>query len=302
MASDRSLLHLQALPSVGIQRLLARTRAVSAGDLPRLSARAPIALLCGRPSPYVRAMVEGGAALLGLRVTTYGPAEVSTLGDATLAGARLSQVHPAILGVGLPSGTLAALAGGATVPVINAGDDTGDPIGALADLHLLGEWFGSLAGRRLTWVGDASGLLYDLLGGCGLGLSVAVAHPVGFAPDPERVTWARERAAEAGALVLVTNEMVEAMADASVVYVETWPADHVDRFRSYAVQRHTLRDARGGAVVLHRRPEHRGAELSASFAEEIAAHAVRQQRARVDACAAVLASALRADPLVSVVG
>jgi ornithine carbamoyltransferase len=188
------------------------------------------------------------------------------------------------------------------VPVINGGDADADPVGALADLCLFEQWFGALAGRRLTWVGDASGLLYDLLSGGGLGLSTAIAHPMGFAPDPERLTVAREHAAETGAAVLVTSDIGEATADASVVYVDVWPTDHADRFRPFAIQRHSLRDARAGVMVLHRRPEHRGPELSASFAEDVAAAASLQHRARVEACAAVLAACLRPDPLISVVG
>ena len=39
------------------------------------------------------------------------------------------------------------------------------------------------------------------------------------------------------------------------------------RFQPFALHRHSLRRARGGCVVLHRAPERRGPELSASLAE-----------------------------------
>lgn len=301
MPHPRSLLHLPALASPAIRQLVARTAA--GGAPPPLSTRGTIALLCARPAPLARSAIEAGAALLGLRVSVYGPAEVAALGDAALAGARLSQAHPALVGAGFGPGVLAELAGASTVPVVNAGDGEGDPVGALADLALFGRWLGSPAGRRLTWVGDAGGLLNDLLvGGPAVGMSVAVAHPMGFAPDAEHLTWARERAAEAGAAVLVTTDLVEALDGASVVYVDEWPAEHAERFRPYAVQRHSLRDTRPNAVVLHRAPERRGAELSASFAEDLARLAVEQHRARIDAAAVILDAALRPDPLISVVG
>lgn len=297
----RSLLHLNALATPELRALVSAVASQQAP--PALRSRGAIAVWCARPAPFVRAALRGGAALLGLDIALYTPDEVAVSGDARLAGARLSNVHPAIVGVGLPAGTLAQLAQGATVPVVNGGDPDGDPIGALADLAFYQRALGGLEGRRLTWVGDSSGLLYDLLvGGGALGLSVAVAHPVGFAPVVERLTLARERAAESGAAVLVTTELAEAMVDASVVVVEPWPEEHVERFRPFLIQRHTLREAHPGALVVHRRPESRGPELSASFDEEVAAHAVAQHRARVYAAAVVLGWALRPDPLVSVVG
>lgn len=268
-----------------------------------MSATGTLAVLIARPAPYARATVEAGAALLGLRVTTYGPEEVAALGELAQAGERLSTLHVGLVAVGFGPGQTAALASRARTPVLNGGDPEGNPIAALADLQVLQARLGALAGRRLTWVGDASGLLYDLLCvGPAHGLSIAVAHPLGFAPDAERVTWARECAAETGAAIHVTHELTEAIADASVVYVDRWPEDHAERFRPYAVQRHTLRDARVGALVLHRCPEAMGPELSASYAEEVAAVAVDQTRARVDAVAALLLAMLRPDPLCSVRG
>lgn len=260
-------------------------------------------MLCGRAEPYTRAAVEAGASLIGLRVTTYDPAEVVALGELAQAGERLSTLHFGLVAVGLAEGETARLASRARVPVLNGGDPDGDPIAAVADLQVLQSRLGALQGRRLTWVGDAGGLLYDLLcAGAAHGLSVSVAHPVGFAPDAERVTWARDYAAETGAAIHVTHELGEAITDASVVYVDRWPEEHAERFRPYAVQRHTLRDARVGALVLHRSPERIGPELSASYAEEVAAVAVEQARARADAAAALLLAMLRPDPLCSVRG
>jgi ornithine carbamoyltransferase len=269
--------------------------------VPTLRSSAAIALLCGEPVPYVRAAVEAGAALLGLRVTVYGPDEVARLGDPAVAGRRLGSLHPALLGAALPPGVIAALAEHAACPVVEAGGAGGDPAGALADLLALEQALGGLEGRKLTWVGDASGLLHDLLvGGCTLGLSVAVAHPVGYAPDMERVTWARERASVTGASVLVTTELAEAVLDAHAIYAEPWPEGAADRFRAYGVQRHAIRGAKGGCVFLHRAPEQRGAELSPSLAEEAGWLAIDQARRRADAWAAVLGWLLRPDPLRSV--
>ncbi len=251
--------------------------------------------------PYVRAAVEAGAALLGLRVVTYGPDEVARLGNPTVAGERLGALHPAILGAALPADVLAAMADRSAAPVVEAGGAGGDPAGALADLLVLERALGGLEGKKLAWVGDSPGLLHDLLvAGCTLGLSVAVAHPVGFAPDLERVTWARERAGLTRASVQVTTELADALQDAHAIYADPWPEGASDRFRPYAVARHALRGARGGCVFLHRAPERRGPELSASLTEDGGWLALEQARTRADAWAALLGWLLQPDPLRSV--
>ncbi len=296
-----SLLHLGALPLAALRDLRERAAGVRRGACARLDAVAPVALLCAEPVPYVRAAVEAGAAMAGLRVTTYGPDEVARLGDPLVAGERLGALHAAVLGAGLPAAALGAMSERSAAPVVDAGGPGGDPAGALADLLVLERALGGLEGRKLAWVGDSSGLLSDLLvAGSSLGLSVAVAHPVGFAPDLERVTWARERAALTRAAVLVTTDLAEALQDAHAVYAEPWPEGEADRFRGYGVQRHVLRATRGGCLFLHRSPERRGAELSASLAEEPGWLAVEQARARADAWCALLGFLLQPDPLRSV--
>ena len=239
--------------------------------------------------------------MIGLRVTAYGPEEVSRLGEPTTAGERLGALHAAIIAARMPAASVAALAERSTAPVIDGGGPGGDPAGALADLAVLDRAIGSFEGRKLAWVGDATGLFHDLLvGGSSLGLSVAIAHPIGFAPDPDRVTWARERAAVSRAAVLVTTELSEALLDASAVYVEPWPAGAEERFRGYALQRHTLRNTRGGVVFLHASPERRAGECSASLTDDPGWLAVEQSRARADAWAAVLGWCLEPDPIRSV--
>ncbi|MFZ5476086.1 MAG: hypothetical protein ACOZNI_04870 [Myxococcota bacterium] len=301
-AAIPALLHLGHVAPPALAELLARADAARRGAAPRLATASPVALVCAEPAPYLRAEVEAGAALLGLRVIVYGPAEARALGDAGVAGRRFGALHAAVLASGMPAAAMEQLAGGAACPVVEAGGAGGDPAGAIADLRVLTQALGGLASRKLAWVGDACGLLHDLMvAGAGQGLSVAVAHPIGYAPDAERVTWARERAAVTGASVHVGTELAEALADANAVYAEPWPDGAADRFRPYAVQRHALRGTRTGPVILHRAPERRGAELSPAIVEDLGWLAAEQSRARADAWAAILGWLLDPDPLRSVV-
>ena len=296
-----SLLDLSTVSVSTLRALRARGEALRRGDPVTLRTGAPVALLCGEPMPYVRAAIEAAAAQLGLRLVVYGPAEVARMGEAQVAGQRLGAMHAAVLVGGLPAEVLAAMASRSACPMVEAGGAGGDPAGALADLWVLEAALGGLAGRKLAWIGDACGLLYDLLlAGPAQGLSIAHAHPIGYAPDPQRVTWGRERAAVTGAAVLVTQDVTEAIAEAHAIYAEPWPEGAADRFRGFAVQRHALRGARGRAVVLHRYPEFRGQELSASLTEDGGWLAIEQSRSRVDAWGALLWWLLDPDPLRSV--
>lgn len=296
-----TLLNLGNTSAGTLRELFGRAYALRRGEQHGIRTVAPLALLLGEPVPYVRAAIEAGAALLGLRVVTYGPEDVARLGDPLVAGERLGSLHPAILGAALPAAVLAAIAERSGSPVVEAGGPGGDPAGALADLLVLERALGGLEGKKLAWVGDASGLLHDLLvAGCTLGLSVSVAHPVGYAPDLERVTWARERAGLTRAAVHVTTELGDALQDAHAIYADPWPEGAAERFRGYSVQRHAVRGARGGCVFLHRAPERRGTELSASFTEDAGWLALEQARTRAYSWAAVLGFLLQPDLLRSV--
>lgn len=288
-------LDLARSPAAELRELGDRARALRRGLVSPPRVVAPVGLVCARPAPYVQASVGAAAALLGLRLQHFGPAEVEALGDRAVAGAILGGLHAALVTVGLDGD---AFADASPAPIINAGDRGGDVVGALADLVVMEAGLGRLEGRKLAWVGDASGLLYDLLvAACTLGMNVAVAHPVGFAPDAERLTVARERAALSGAAVMVTTDLAEALQDAHAVYVEPWPEGAADRFRPYTVHRHALRHSHTGALLLHRAPERRGPEIATSLVEDGAWQALAQARARVDAAAALLLGALRPDPL-----
>ena len=79
-----------------------------------------------------------------------------------------------------------ALAGAATVPVINALTDQFHPCQVLADLQTIRAHYGSLAGRTLTFLGDGSSNMAHsyLLGGTTAGMRVRIGSPEAYRPDP----------------------------------------------------------------------------------------------------------------------
>src|SRR5271157_5468447 len=117
----------------------------------------------------------------------------------------LGRMFDAIQFRGFKQSTAEALARWAGVPVYNGLTDEWHPTQVLADLMTLEEATGSLAGRKLVFVGDGrNNVAHTLLVGCAqLGVHVSVAAPAALQPAPEVVAWARAMATESGSTVSV---------------------------------------------------------------------------------------------------
>ncbi len=174
------------------------------------------------------------------------------------------------------------IASTATVPLVSLCSGHHSPMDALAMLYTIRRLRGTLRGQRLAVVGDgacvASGAL---LVGALAGMTVALAHPRGFAPDPDTTTMARDIAARNGGAVLITEEPAEAVANADVVVVDPWsakgggrdPEQRRGHFERFQVNRELMANAKPGAMVLHQGPIATPREIDAELAvEHMAAH------------------------------
>ena len=87
--------------------------------------------------------------------------------------------------------TVLDLAKFATVPVINGLTDYSHPCQAMADLMTVEEHFGTLAGKRVAFVGDGNNVARSLAVACGkFGMSFVLCAPGGYelpADDLDRV-------------------------------------------------------------------------------------------------------------------
>jgi ornithine carbamoyltransferase len=170
-----------------------------------------------------------------------------------------------------------ALAGAATVPVINALTDQFHPCQVLADLQTIRAHYGSLAGRTLAFLGDGSSNMAHsyLLGGTTAGMRVRIGSPEAYRPDPAVVTAAERIAAQTGGGVEIGPDPRAACEGADVVATDVWTSMGQDSERaqrlavlgladdSYSLDAAKLALARPGAPVLHCLPAHRGEEISA---------------------------------------
>ncbi|MFL0241531.1 MULTISPECIES: ornithine carbamoyltransferase [Mycobacteriaceae] len=213
------------------------------------------------------AQLGGHAVVVDGRSTQLGREE--TLED---TGAVLSRYVDGIVWRTFAQERLTAMASGATVPIINALSDEFHPCQVLADLQTIAERKGKLAGLNMSYLGDgANNMAHSLMvGGVTAGISVTIAAPKGFEPDPQFVEAAKKRAAETGATVTVTTDPQAAADGADILVTDTWTSmgqendglDRVRPFRPFQINTALLGRAAADAVVLHCLPAHRGDEIT----------------------------------------
>ncbi|HTJ31459.1 MAG TPA: ornithine carbamoyltransferase, partial [Acidobacteriaceae bacterium] len=117
--------------------------------------------------------------------------------------------------------TITEMAANARTPVINALSDFEHPCQALADFMSLEEHFGTVKGLNFAYVGDGNNVCHSLmLAGAQLGVNVTVATPRGYSPDIEIVTQAREKAAENGCEIQLTQDPHAGVERADAVYTD----------------------------------------------------------------------------------
>jgi len=164
-------------------------------------------------------------------------------------------------------------AAAASIPVINALTNGHHPCQSIADMLTLRQRFGTLAGRRLAYVGDGYNVAHSLIEAAALvGMEIAVATPRGYEPDAGVVSLSRETARATGARITLTNDPIEAVSGANAVYTDVWfsmgdsdleRASKVATFIPYRVTQALMDQARSDAVFMHCLPAHRGEEVTA---------------------------------------
>ena len=163
------------------------------------------------------------------------------------------------------------LAEHADIPVINALTDLLHPCQVLADLQTIYEKKGKLEGLKMAYIGDGNNMTHSLMFGCGkMGLDLSVATPKGYEPDSEVTRLAMEDFKESGATLTLTNDPVEAVKDADVIYTDTWvsmgmeseKAERVKLFKDYQVNSELVKNAKDDYLFMHCLPAYRGYEVS----------------------------------------
>lgn len=165
-----------------------------------------------------------------------------------------------------------SLAANATIPVINGLTDDYHPCQALADLLTIYEEFGTLKGKKLTYVGDGNNVAHSLIIACvKTGVDISIATPEGYEPNAEVIAKAQEVAKETGATVEVTTDAQKAAQGAHAIYTDVWTsmgqeeekAERIKIFKPFQVNEGLMKQAEKDAIFLHCLPAYRDLEVTA---------------------------------------
>ncbi|EIJ41687.1 ornithine carbamoyltransferase [Beggiatoa alba B18LD] len=151
------------------------------------------------------------------------------------------------------------------VPVINALTDLYHPCQLLADIQTFVETHGSIAGRRVAWIGDGNNMCHSYIhAAMQFDFELAIASPKGYEPDPNIMAQAKDH-------VIFTDDASAAIKGASLISTDVWASmgqeqeqeKRAKAFKDYQVDTALMRLATPDAVFMHCLPAHRGEEVSA---------------------------------------
>ncbi len=189
----------------------------------------------------------------------------------------------------------------AQMPIINALTDLEHPCQILADFLTIQECFGTLEGITLTYLGDGNNVAHSLLLGAAImGMNIRVATPDGYQPNREIVAIAKQLAKTPSAEIILTENPVEAVKGASVLYTDVWASmgqedsakTRIPLFQPYQLREELFDCADSKAIALHCLPAHRGEEITAAVLESVRSRVFDQAENRLHVQKALLVALL----------
>ena len=185
-----------------------------------------VALIFEKTSTRTRCAFEVAAHDLGMHPVYLDPSGSQIGKKESIADTArvLSGMFDGIEYRGFGQDIVEELARHASVPVWNGLTNEFHPTQILADMLTIREHFGSLAGRKLVYMGDARyNMGNSLMIGCAkLGVNFAACAPAEYFPSGELMDTAQEIAAETGSVLEFWTEPELALRGADVVYTDIW--------------------------------------------------------------------------------
>ena len=271
--------------------------AQKAGATPPLLAGKSVALMFSKTSTRTRTSFEVGVYQMGglgsymNAVTELQAGRGEPLKDTARV---LGRYYDCIVWRTYRQRDLEELAEYAGVPVINGLTDYAHPCQVLADLMTIRERYGSLAGRKLCFVGDGNNMANSLIaGGLMAGMQVTCVCPRTYRPAADVLAFARPY----GDSFELLEDPAAGVKDADVVVTAVWnnAANEAEaerrmrEFLGYQLTGSLLENAKPGCMVLHCLPAHRGEEISNAVFEAHAQEIFDEAENRLHVQKAVLA-------------
>lgn len=186
-----------------------------------------------------------------------------------------------------------------TVPVINALTDNYHPCQAMADLLTIYEHKGKFQGLKMAYVGDGNNVSHSLvIAAAKVGMDIAVATPKGYEMNEEIIERAKGVAAKTGSQITITNDPIEAVTDADILYTDVWAsmgyeseqAEREKAFAAFQVNEKLASHAKDDYIFLHCLPAHRGEEVSSEVIDSKHSVIYDEAENRLHAQKAILAA------------
>lgn len=299
MGNVRHFLSVKDLAPSEVREVIARGRALKAGEQSQALAGKSIAILFEKPSLRTKLSFEVGIHRLGGHPVYFSPEEVG-LGkrEPVEDVARvMSRMADAAIIRTFDHGILEQFSKAATIPVINALTDGEHPCQTLADLQTIEESKGSLNGVRVAYIGDGNNVAISLaLGMASTGGHLTIASPDGYnLPEITESDVLPLNEKSGGSLKLVSDP-VDAVRDADIVYTDVWTSMgqeeetriRLEAFKGYQVNPGLLDNAPSGVRFMHDLPAHPGEEISDGLLTDPRSIAFDQAENRLHAQAGLL--------------
>jgi ornithine carbamoyltransferase len=228
-----------------------------------------MALLFEKPSARTRNAMEMAVVQLGGHPVYIRPDELGLdVRESVEVVARTFACYHDLLGArDFAHATVERMAALDAIPVVNLLSDKSHPMQALGDLLTMRSELSVLEDRTITFIGDANNVALSLAKAAGLaGMRFRLAGPSSYSFSPEDIT----EISASGADVEIFRSPYEAVADADVVYTDTWASmgkeneaeARMDAFQEFRVDANLMSAAGEKAIFLHCLPAKRGNEVT----------------------------------------
>jgi ornithine carbamoyltransferase len=258
-----------------------------------------LAMIFQKPSLRTRLTFETGMAQLGGHAIYLAPDDIG-IGERESVkdvARNLSRWVDLIMIRTFSHATCVELAREASVPVINGLTDLLHPCQLMGDLQTLSERYRDLSKIRVAFVGDGFNLAQSWIEAAAqLHFELRIACPAGYEPDTNFVARLQRESH-----CTLTNDPVQAVAGADVVYTDTWTSMGQEEeaakrrrdFRNFQVNSRLLQHARPEAIVMHCLPAHRGEEITDELLDGPQSVVLEQAENRLHAQKAIMLWLLR---------
>lgn len=223
-----------------------------------------IAMIFEKDSTRTRCAFEAGAHDLGMQATYLGPTgsqmgKKETIEDTARV---LDKMYDGIEYRGFGQEIVESLAKYSKVPVWNGLTNEFHPTQMLADVMTIQEEFGDLKGRKLVFCGDARNNVGNslMVVSVKLGMNFACCAPKNLWPEESLVNECKQIAAETGATITLTEDIMEGTKDADAIYTDVWVSmgepmelwqERINLLKPYQVTMQVMNNAKENAIFLH---------------------------------------------------